>query len=317
MNSQEELIQWLLEGDVSIQYQTHRDLLHESGKGLSALQNRIPNEGWGKRFLQNQNENHHWGLSFYQPKWISTHYTLLDLRNLCCPSIRGIQDALHTIIEENKTSDGGINPSQHVFESDVCINGMFLNYACYYHIEENSVKRVIDYLIKQQMHDGGFNCRLNRSGATHSSLHSTISCLEGIEQLIKNGYTYRIDELKCIKSQSVEFILAHRLFKSDKTGKIIHKNFTMLSYPPRWRYDILRALDYFQDAKVVYDPRMEDALEVLMNKRRKDGTWPVQAKHVGQVHFDMEKTGASSRWNTLRAMRVLEYYKQDIQMEIV
>lgn len=79
----------------------------------------------------------------------------------------------------------------------------------------------------------------------------------------------------------------------------------MLSYPSRWKYDILRALDYFRDAAVPYDPRMQDALDVLLSKRRKDGRWPVQAKHPGQTHFDMEQTGQPSRWNTLRALRVL------------
>ena len=83
----------------------------------------------------------------------------------------------------------------------------------------------------------------------------------------------------------------------------------MLSYPSRWRYDILRALDYFQCAGVAYEPRMEDAVEVLLKKRRKDGKWPLQAKHPGQTHFDMEKIGAPSRWNTLRALRVFKHFR--------
>ncbi|MBW1751258.1 MAG: hypothetical protein JRJ37_11305 [Deltaproteobacteria bacterium] len=82
----------------------------------------------------------------------------------------------------------------------------------------------------------------------------------------------------------------------------------MLSYPSRWKYDILRGLDYFQEAGIGYDPRMQDALDALMNKRRKDNTWPVQAKHPGEIHFEMEKTGGPSRWNTLRALRVLKHF---------
>ncbi|MDY0235232.1 MAG: hypothetical protein RBR71_04360 [Gudongella sp.] len=309
MNTRQEIIQWLLEGDISIQYQTKRDLLHVKEDSIVELRARIATEGWGYSILQKQNENGHWGISFYQPKWVCTHYTLLDLRCLCCPNTDGINIAINIIADENKAEDGGINTSRGIKESDVCINGMFLNYACFYNLKEEKLKSVIDFIISQQLHDGGFNCLLNRSGATHSSLHSTISCLEGIQEYIKNGYTYRIDELKSIEKASQEFILVHRLYKSDKTGEIIHKSFTMLSYPSRWRYDILRSLSYFQQAKVPYDDRMEDALQLLLSKQRRDSRWPVQAKHAGKVHIDMEKTGTASRWNTLRAIKVLDYYK--------
>jgi hypothetical protein len=132
--------------------------------------------------------------------------------------------------------------------------------------------------------------------------------LEGIQEYKANGYAYRLDELEEAAARAREFILMHRLYLSDRTGEIINKRFLMLSYPSRWFYDILRALAYFQSAGVPYDPRMGPALDVLQKKRRKDGTWPVQAKHTGQVHFNMEKTGGSSRWNTLRALRVLEHF---------
>ncbi len=85
----------------------------------------------------------------------------------------------------------------------------------------------------------------------------------------------------------------------------------MLSYPSRWKYDILRALEYFRAAGISYDPRMQPALDVLIKKQRKDGRWPVQAKHPGKTHFDMEQTGKPSRWNTLRASRVLKHFQLD------
>ena len=142
----------------------------------------------------------------------------------------------------------------------------------------------------------------------HSSMHTTISVLEGILEYTKNGYRYRLKELQEAADQSREFLLRHRLFRSDRTGNVIDKKWLMLSYPSRWKYDILRALDYFQFAGIDYDPRMQDALDYLEKKRRKDYTWPVQAKHPGQTHFEMEKTGGPSRWNTLRALRVLKHF---------
>ena len=95
----------------------------------------------------------------------------------------------------------------------------------------------------------------------------------------------------------------------ERHHRIIDKNMLMLSYPSRWRYDILRTLDYFQAARINYDSRMNPAIAVLLKKRRRDRTWPVQMKHPGQVHFDMEVTGQPSRWNTLRALRVLNHFQ--------
>ncbi|MCP4133679.1 MAG: hypothetical protein GY754_22110 [bacterium] len=302
-----QVLEWLLAGDVSIQYQVHRDLLHAD---KIHLRKRIEKEGWGAEFLSRRSKNGHWGRAFYQPKWISSHYTLLDLKNLgIMPENKLIKETLEIIFKNEKLDDGGISPRGSIKESDVCINGMVLNYASYFGFPEKELESVIDFLLSQQMQDGGFNCFSNRKGATHSSLHTTVSVCEGILEYASNGYTYRLKELKKAEQESREFILQHRLFKSDKTGKIIRKNMLMLSYPSRWYYDILRALDYFQLAGVKYDSRMDDAIAVLFKKMRKDNKWPVQARHPGETHFDMEKTGEASRWNTLRVLRVLGFFK--------
>jgi hypothetical protein len=300
------LIAWLLEGDVSIQYQVHRDLLADDRPDL---RERIATEGWGAQFLSFRKSEGHWGQRFYQPKWISTHYTLLDLKNLAIsPNNERIRQSIAQAIGSLKSPDGGILPIGAEKKSDVCVNGMFLNYASYFGAGEDDLSSIVDFLLEEHMQDGGFNCNSNGIGATHSSMHSTISVLEGILEYAKNGNTYRLEELQESADQARAFLLQHRLFRSDRTGKIIDKKMLMLSYPSRWRYDILRALDYFHFAGISYDPRMQDALDILVKKRRKDNTWPVQAKHPGQTHFDMETIGGPSRWNTLRALRVLKHF---------
>lgn len=303
---QNDLIEWLLNGDVSIQYQVHRDLLDTEKQ---QLRERIAIEGWGARFLSFRKKDGIWGRGFYQSKWTSTHYTLLDLKNLAIPpDSPEIRASLRQIIQNHKGPDGGIYPIGKVKRSDVCLNGMFLNYASYFGTKEDSLRSVVDFLLSEQMQDGGFNCHSNRNGAVHSSMHSTISVLEGISEYSKNGYKYRLEELQEVASESREFLLQHKLFRSDRTGKIIDKKMLMLSYPSRWRYDILRALDYFRFSGAAYDTRMDDAFQILLKKQRGDNRWPLQAKHPGQTHFDMETTGVASRWNTLRALRVLKYF---------
>ena len=303
---QDPLIAWLLEGDVSIQYQVYRDLLAAEKPDL---RDRIASEGWGAQFLSFRHKEGHWGQRFYQPKWISTHYTILDLKNLAIPPTNSeIRQSISQVIRDLKGPDGGILPIGVNKKSDVCINGMLLNYAAYFRTKESVLQSIVDFLLTEHMKDGGFNCNSNSKGAVHSSMHTTISVIEGILEYAKNGYTYRLEALQEAEYKSREFLLQHRLFRSDRTGNIIDKKMLMLSYPSRWRYDILRALDYFQFAGVNYDPRMQDAFDILLKKRRKDNTWPVQAKHPGQTHFDMEKTGGPSRWNTLRALRVLNHF---------
>jgi hypothetical protein len=301
-----DLLNWLLDGDVAIQYQVHRDLLDTERPDLRA---RIATEGWGAQFLHARQPEGHWGRGFYSPKWISTHYTLLDLKHLgIAPDNGQIRASIHHILAHHKEADGGVNPAKTVKNSDVCVNGMFLSYAAYFGTPVEALHSIVDFLIAMQMADGGFNCQSNQQGAVHSSLHSTISVLEGIAEYLANGYTYRAVEVSAMAGQAREFILLHRLYRSDHTGEIIHPRFLMLSYPPRWFYDILRALDYFRSAGAAFDPRMQDALDVLRQKRRQDGTWPLQARHPGQTHFEMETPGRPSRWNTLRALRVLRHF---------
>jgi hypothetical protein len=305
--SEKQIIEWLLKGDVAIQYQVYRDLLGTERKGL---QQKIESEGWGKQFLSRRLSIGHWGERFYQPKWTSTHYTLLDLRNLNLdPDNKIVKETIEMVLGNGKAEDGGIplGPSTSRY-SDICVNGMFLNYASYFHIPEEKLSSIADSILNEIMPDGGFNCRTTRSGAKHSSLHTTISVLEGFYEFLKSGYTYRIKEITRAKESAEEFILQHRLFLSDRTGDVINKGFLKMPYPCRWKYDILRALDYFQYAGSNWDERMKSAVGILMERRNSNGTWNIQAAHQGAVHFIMEEAGRAGRWNTLRAMRVLKQF---------
>lgn len=314
MNAEGSIIEWLLAGDVSIQYQTHRDLLGSGSSVLKPLQSRIAEEGWGARFLACRSPRGHWGKKYYQPKWICTHYTLLDLKNLGLPrDNQAVKDTLERVFPAEKGEDGGINPFVTVKESDVCLNGMALSVAAYFGVSENDLLSVVDFILSQAMEDGGFNCHSNRGGARHSSLHTTLSVLEGFLAYREEGYTYRLPEIKEAEERGREFILQHRLYRSDKTGAVISKKFLPLFYPTRWHYDILRALDYFQKAGAPYDDRMQDAMVEIYKKRSPDGHWLLPAGHKGKLHFAMEEPGRPSRWNTLRALRVLKHYEPGFQ----
>lgn len=200
MNSKQ-IIDWLLEGDVTIQYQVWRDLL---GIDKKKLQDRIVNEGWGQKFISERKSNGHWGDRFYQPKWISTHYTLLDLRNLeLPPTNETVQDTIELVIQNNLAQDGGIQLGPSTYQlSDICVNGMFLNYASYFKTPEKKLHSVIDSILREIMPDGGFNCRTTRSGAKHSSLHTTISVLEGLTEFQKASINPNVHLLEHINKKT-------------------------------------------------------------------------------------------------------------------
>lgn len=302
-----DVIDWLLAGDVAIQYQTRRDLLDE---GRPDLRRRISEEGWGAMLIAARRDDGSWGEGFYQPKWTSSHYTLLELKNLNIdPGHSLLKESVRLIATREKRPDGGVGPGKTIGASDVCVAGMFLNYASYFGEAEADLQSVVDFLIGQHMPDGGFNCRSNRSGARHSSLHSSVSVLEGIHSYRSSGYSHRAAELRVIADRCREFILMHRLFKSDRTGEVINREFLKLTYPWRWKYNVLRALDCFAACRYPWDDRMQDAVDALLAKRRPDGFWLMEAAHPGDVHVRMEKPRQPSRWNTLIALRALRYFE--------
>lgn len=299
---------WLLSGDVSIQYQVHRDLLDTEIPELKKLQTSIESEGWGARFMSFRRPDGHWGQGLYRPKWTSTHYTLLDLKNLGFPpGNSSINESIELVLSAPEGINGGINFSSAIKESDICVNGMILNYGTWFADNHHRLAPIVDYLLENQMSDGGWNCEHFR-GAKHSSLHSTISVLEGLLEWTVQSDSDHLNTIANCMKEAEEFILRHHLFRSMKTGEPIDPKMIRLSYPCRWRYDILRALDYFQKTGISYDARMKDAIDILLKKRLTNGRWPLQQKYKGTVHFDMEHVGEASRWNTLRALRVLHHF---------
>jgi hypothetical protein len=156
------------------------------------------------------------------------------------------------------------------------------------------------------MPDGGWNCRRER-GATHSSVHTTLNVLDGVREALGQGIEgIAPRKLREAEERAIEFLLIHRLYKSHRTGAVMDADFTKFSFPTRWHFDVLRGLDYLRSTRAISDPRLADAIELLESRRRRDGKWPVQNKHAGKVHFDMEVGREPSRWNTLRALRCLK-----------
>lgn len=299
------VLEWLLAGDSAVRFQTTRDLLHRDAAGLQA---EVATRGDGATILAARGGDGHWGGGFYQPKWTSSHYSLLELRNLgLAPTHPAAHETVCLILAQHKCRDGGVDPRAATDRSDVCVNGMALNYSAYFGAPETELASIVDSLLARRISDGGFNCRCG-PGVAHSSVHTTLSVIEGITSYEQADYRYRLEELRSARATGVEFLLRHRLFRSERGGTVIRSEFTRLHQPTRWYYDILKCLDALADAQVPYDPRMKEAIEVLESRRRPDGRWPVNRGYPGQTHLPAPRAGTANRWVTLRALRVLEGY---------
>ena len=144
----------------------------------------------------------------------------------------------------------------------------------------------------------------NHPGTRHSSFHTTFNVLENLRIAAARGAVSE-RAFREAEARAAEFMLEHQLYRSDKTGEVICERFTHLTYPWHWHYTVLRGLDYLRLTPAIDDERPDDPIELLRDRRKPNGRWPLQKRIPGTLLVEMEKPGGESRWNTLRALRVL------------
>jgi hypothetical protein len=298
--------QWLLDADPAIRWQVLRDVIGAAELTVEREGQKVAREGWGARLLARQDPEGTWAGGLYSPKWTSTTYTMLMLRDFGLPTTnRQARTACSLLLDRGLHTDGGINygwPGP----SETCVTGMVLSILSYFAYDHIHLDTIAGHLLDQQMPDGGWNCR-RHLGATHASVHTTISVLEGL-RLYELHRGRKLQAMRAAQRRGREFLLMHRLFRSHRTGNIIKPEFTRFAFPPRWHYDILRALDLFRAVNAPHDQRLAEAMEIVQSTRRGDGRWSLQNHWKGKTYFEMERLGGPSRWNTLRALRVLKWW---------
>lgn len=299
-------IDWLLEGDPSIRWQVERDLQAAPEKTWKTTQSLVATEGWGARLLSERSTSGRWASGLYSPKWTSTTYTLLQLFRLGLP--RDHQPAVESV-EILLDAPIWISGKGEKAVREECVAGFALSLSSWFTIDDERRERLVSEILEQQLADGGWNCRTpRRNNVDHSSFHTTINVLEGLREYVISGGRQSA-EAERAEAAAREFFCAHSLFRSHRTGQIPDERMTRLPFPPRWHHDILRGLDYFRAADAHRDERLTDPIELLVGYRRKDGRWPIHANYGGKVWFTMEGGRSPSRWNTMRALRVLGWWE--------
>ena len=307
------VIDWLLDADPSIRWQVMRDLTHEQADVIAAERSRIATEGWGARLLALQAPDGLWGGRPWSHDWTDTFHVLELLRRFGLdPESEQARRAVG-LVREHVVWRGGAPEetpwaNNRFFEGEVepCINGNVVATGSYFGVD---MTPLVERLLGEQLPDGGWNCEVE-NGATVSSFGTTISVLEGlVEHQRATGGLAGVGEAR---RRGEAYMLERRLFRRKTTGEVIDPSWLQFSFPTWYFYDVLRGLEYMRSAGLKPDERVAEAITVVERNRDPDGRWPLQNVHEGDAHFPMDEgEGKPSRWNTLRALRVLDWFKEE------
>lgn len=303
------VIEWLLGGDSAIRWQVMRDLIHAPEENVASERKKVATEGWGAHVLADQGADGYWGIGTSNPEWVSLQALLL-LRDMGLDPTSAEARRTVALVRENVTWVGVLpqdaawhgNP---LFAGEVepCINGRVVAVGAYF---GEDVRGIVDRLLGEQLADGGWNCEQER-GSTRGSFHTTICVLEGLLEYERaSGGSPAVT---AAREQGQAYLLERQMLRRLSTGAEIDPAWSHFSFPTGYHYDVLRGLEYLRSTGIKPDARLAEALDRVASKRGADGRWPLENAHPDELDAEPGVgEGQPSRWNTLRALRVLDWY---------
>jgi hypothetical protein len=308
MASRKAVVKWLLDADPSIRWQVLRDLTDAPDAAVAAERSRVATEGWGARLLDLQTPDGHWG-DDTRHGWMATTDALKLLKDL---GLDPASDRARRAVDLVESRIAWFQLDGRPFfdgETEACINGRILAAGAYFGAAS---ERLVDRLLDEQLDDGGWNCEAPPS--TRSSFHSTICVLEGLlaYEQARGATKGATAAVTAARARAQEYLLERRMLRSLGTGAVIDRHWTRFSFPTVWHYDVLRGLDYLRSAGVAPDQRVAEAVAVVEERAHQNGRWPLNHLNPDHDRIPLEletKVGSASRWNTLRALRVLHWYR--------
>jgi hypothetical protein len=310
------VVGWLLDSDPSVRWQVLRDLTAAPAEEVAAERARVATEGAGARLLALQGADGRWGGAAWNRGWDSTMHVLLLLRDLGLDPASDEARRAVGLVRDGVTWKGCGPPEcdgNPFFAGEVepCINGQVGAAGAYF---GQDVRGIVDRLLGEQLSDGGWNCEA-RNGSTRSSFNTTICVLEALLEHERAGGGPPAVTAARLRGQ--EYLLERRLFRRRSTGEVIERDrkggasWTRFAFPTWWHYDVLRGLEHLRRAGVTPDGRVAEAIDLVASKRDGDGRWPLETRYPGVMPVEIDAgEGRPSRWNTLRALRVLRWYEQ-------
>jgi len=304
------VLKWLLDSDPAIRWQVMRDLTDEAPDLIRAERSRIATEGWGAKLLALQTPAGSWGRPEEDRGLLVTLYTLVLLMDVGLdPASKQARKMIDRVDKRLVFKPLNNRPFLHG-ETEPCINGRILGIGAYFKERNDALAR---QLLSQQLDDGGWNCEAvepsaKRPLSRRSSFHTTICVLEGLLAYERAGR--KSAAVKKARQRGENYLLERRMFRSLRTGEVIDERWLRFAFPTFWHYDVLRGLDYLRNAGIKPDSRINEAIETVIRRSHQNGRWPLNLRHAEHIPLEMEtEVGSASRWNTLRALRVLRWYK--------
>lgn len=307
------VIDWLLDGDPALRWQVLRDLTDAPEREVAAERARIATEGAGAEILAQQAADGTWGGLAWNPGFNSTMHALWLLWQLgldpASPEARQALDRVRLQVTWRGSGPEECDDNPYfVGEIEPCINGQVAAAGAYF---GQDVYALVQRLLGEQLADGGWNCEAE-FGSTRSSFNTTICVLEA---LLAYEHAYGPNpEVEAARLRGQEYLLERHLMRRLSTGEIILRDrksdmvWTQFAFPVWWSYDVLRGLDYLRDAGAAPDARLDEAIALVRAKQQPDGRWPLDDERVGTMLVTLDAgVGQPSRWNTLRALRVLRW----------
>ena len=294
-------LKWLLDSDPAIRWQVMRDLTDEPPAAIAAERSLVATRGWGSRLLARQSPAGTWGGSKEDERLLIAFYTLVVLKDLGLePSSKQARKMIARV--EKLRFKWHNNRAFFDGETEPCINGRILALGAYFKTPNHALA---NQLLSEQLEDGGWNCEAPQS--RRSSFHTTICVLEGLLEYQRAGR--KSAAITAARKRADNYLLERRMFRSLRSGEMVDRRWLRFSFPTFWHYDVLRGLDYLRDAGIKPDHRIRQAIEIVMKRRHQNGRWPLNLRHPERIPLQMETAvGSASRWNTLRALRVLHWY---------
>lgn len=315
------VIAWLLASDPAIRWQVMRDLTGAPAAEVAAERAQVGVTGLGAQLLALQAADGRWGGAAWNRGWNSTLHVLMLLRDLGLdPAGEPARRAVGRVREG--VTWKGCGPAEcddnpfFAGEVEPCINGQVGAVGAYFGQE---VGGLVARLLAEQLPDGGWNCEAV-NGSTRSSFNTTICVLEALlEHERQDGSSPAVTAAR-LRGQ--EYLLERRLFRRRSTGAVIDYDrkagpdsgrgqpaWTRFAFPTWWHYDVLRGLEYLRRAGAAPDERLAEAIDLVLSKRDSAGRWPLEMRYPGLMPVEIDEgEGRPSRWNTLRALRVLAWH---------
>lgn len=307
------VLDWLLDSDPAVRWQALRDLTDASPDEVAAERALIATQGWGARLLALQGTDGQWAggacfpagfsgdFSAGQP-WTATLPTLSLLRDFGVePQAERVRRSV-ALVAANCRWEYDDLPF-FAGEVEPCINGRTVAIGAYFGVD---VGDIVDRLLGEQLPDGGWNCEAE-NGSVRSSFHSTICVLDGLLEYdrVAGGSAGTV----AARHRAEDYLLQRKLFRRLRTGEVADAGWLQFSFPTWWHYDVLRGLDHFRAAAAAAPPECAEAVELVRSRQQPGGSWLLEGTHPGAVHFPLEDgDDRPSRWNTMRALRVLRWY---------